>query len=70
MEKLEQFAKELEDVSGKFAGIDGLAAALRRGEIPITTMGWLENAANQLNRTLTGVRKFVLEEQRKESQIG
>jgi hypothetical protein len=70
MEKLEQFAKELNSVSGKFTGIDGLADSLRKGQIPINTIGWLEKSANELSRTLKDLREWVIEEQRKETQFG
>lgn len=70
MQKLEQFAKELNAVSREFTGIDGLAEQLRKGEIPINTIGWLERSANELGRTLKSLREWVIEEQRKETQVG
>jgi hypothetical protein len=70
MQKLEQFAKELNAVSGMFTGIDGLAEQLRKGEIPINTIGWLERSANELSRTLKNLREWVIEEQRKETGVG
>lgn len=63
-------AEPFDRLADQFRSLNSLAEQIRKAEVPVLTLGVLDNNAKELSAAIEALRRFVKDQQRKGEEIG